>query len=219
MRYQLVKFDGPRTAKKFASRPLDRLARPLHYTLSVPAATGAGKIGTVGCRPQVRLIDGGQATTMVARRRQTRWRKIDTMPSISPHSREHCYRRAGPTSRVSRRKKMGLKFDPPASGPRPMKLVRNLRDSRLAPSDIRPDAAGRKRGTISAAQALHKFLTAAIDEVQSARAVFVASNPVGAGARRCGSKILQCVCQLGRIPVLRQLDRRAAQYSNISFRN
>jgi len=140
MRYQLVKFDGPRTAKKFASGPVDRLARPLHYTLSVPAATGAGKIGTVGCRPQVRLIDGGQATTMVARRRQTRWRKIDTMPSISPHSREHCYRRAGPTSRVSRRKKMGLKFDPPASGPRPMKLVRIsvIADSHRATSGLTP---------------------------------------------------------------------------------
>ena len=108
--------------------------------VAISAATGAGKIGTVGCRPQVRLIDGGQATTMVARRRQTRWRKIDTMPSISPHSREHCYRRAGPTSRVSRRKKMGLKFDPPASGPRPMKLVRIsvIADSHRATSGLTP---------------------------------------------------------------------------------
>src|SRR5262245_48044508 len=144
---------------------------------------------------------------MVAQRRQTEWRKIDTMPSISPHSREHCYRRAGPTSRVSRCRKMGLKFDPPASRLSPMKLVRNLRDSRLAQSDIRHDAAGRKRGTISAAQVLHK-LTAAIDEVYRARAVFVTSNPVGAGAHRCGSEALQCKCQPGRIPVLRQLDRR-----------
>ena len=37
---QLEKFDGPRTAKKFVSGPVDRLARPLHYTVSVPAATG-----------------------------------------------------------------------------------------------------------------------------------------------------------------------------------
>src|SRR5262249_29254147 len=159
----------------------------------------------------------GQRATMVARRRQAEWRKIDTIPSISPHSREHCYRRAGPTSRVSRRKKMGLKFDPPASRSGPMKLVRNLCDSRLASSDIRHDAASRKRGTISAAQALHK-LTAAIDEVYSARGVFVASNPAGAGARRCGSETLQRKCQPGRIPALRQLDRRAAQYSIIISR-
>ena len=166
---------------------------------------------------KARLMAGGQATTVVARRRQTWWRKIDTMPSISPHSRKHCYRRAGTGNPVSRRMKMGLKFDPPASRLSPMKLVRNLRDSRLAQSDIRYDAAGRKRGTISAAQALHK-LTAAIDEVYSARAVFVTSDPVGSGAHRCGSEVLQCKLQPGRIPALRQLDRRAAQYSIIISR-
>ena len=155
---------------------------------------------------------GGPATTMVAHWRQTRWRKIDTSLPLSPHSRTHCYCRAWLRNPASRRRKMDSKFDPPGDGSRPMNSLRNLSDSRLALTSIGPDAAGWMRGTISAAETLRKSWFA-LDEVYSARPIPAAGHLAWAvSARRCSGELLRCDRQPGRIPVFRQLDRRAAQY-------